>query len=610
MGVKNLWKLLSPCGKRVSMEHKTLAIDTSIWIYQYRNIPQPLIVFSFCRRLFRILYSQIKPIFIFDGTPPPIKQERLEARKKANEKLLLRSYLKNKKCSVCGKGVGECDHLNEVDFEKLNNDAFEKIKNHDYNWGEVSDENELEEYFKAGSKRYLKQEIIDNSDQEFNELNEFSNKLKSDEPMDYCDNSIANFDQSVMENLSKTKQLAILIDLRLKRKLPMMCDTSTSFNFSNSQIENVKKRNKITSLIKGLNKDANQTIQSDCTTRSVLTKEKSDVDIFKNFCCIEDAKCQKSESKTDQSIEDLFKLDQEDKWESSYEKYKEMPNAPANEDKRIDLNSKLLNNLNPDKYHHGLPDFKVASLSTADILSKEFSKESKVSSSEESCDFNLLNEYLNDTSDESLAENREKEFNALRVNREVAISNASDSSDIKLIKALFIEILKVFEIPFIESIGETDPQCWELFKNGLIDGVISEDSDMIIYGTTVYKNFFRKDKNILEFAMADVENEMGLTQDDLIKVAYLLGSDYSSGINGIGLKRVIDKITTVNEFDVKFLNEIYKEDENVIKLNELVFGSLNKNKFRSFLISKGLHESKVEELLLYMDKVKEVQSES
>ena len=38
MGVQGLWKLLAPCGRRISvetLEHTTLAIDVSIWLTQF-----------------------------------------------------------------------------------------------------------------------------------------------------------------------------------------------------------------------------------------------------------------------------------------------------------------------------------------------------------------------------------------------------------------------------------------------------------------------------------------------------------------------------------------------------------------------------------------------
>ena len=38
MGVKGLWKLLEPCGRRIhveTLENTTLAVDVSIWITQF-----------------------------------------------------------------------------------------------------------------------------------------------------------------------------------------------------------------------------------------------------------------------------------------------------------------------------------------------------------------------------------------------------------------------------------------------------------------------------------------------------------------------------------------------------------------------------------------------
>ena len=41
MGVKDLWQLLAPIGRRVSietLEGKTLAIDASVWIVQFIKV--------------------------------------------------------------------------------------------------------------------------------------------------------------------------------------------------------------------------------------------------------------------------------------------------------------------------------------------------------------------------------------------------------------------------------------------------------------------------------------------------------------------------------------------------------------------------------------------
>mmetsp|Transcript_17821 Transcript_17821/g.30115 ORF Transcript_17821/g.30115 Transcript_17821/m.30115 type:complete len:85 (-) Transcript_17821:188-442(-) len=83
MGVKNLWRLLLPTGKRVSIEtlsHQTLAIDASIWLTQIskacrdpetgRLLPNRPHVRIFLLRLMRLLYHRIKPLWYLTGSCP------------------------------------------------------------------------------------------------------------------------------------------------------------------------------------------------------------------------------------------------------------------------------------------------------------------------------------------------------------------------------------------------------------------------------------------------------------------------------------------------------------------------------------------------------------
>ena len=661
MGVKNLWKILEPCGKRVSLDHKTLGVDISIWMYQYRTLPTSLVVFSFCRRLFRILYNKIKPVFIFDGKPPLAKLRILDERKKANLRLLLKRYITNKNCEVCGESLRTCKHFNKEDFEALNAKAFEKMKNHEYNWGDLSDEDELDEYFEELSikskidsnyqnkKRQTdaslnsKQMTSDDlsvsalrSEQVEQETSKKNSNAQYMQSQIYFDTSIANFDQNSLINLSKTRQLSLLIDLRLKRKLPMFCDSSNSANFSNSQIENVKKRNHITTLIRNLNQESNKIIRSDSSTKAILSKEK---EIFQNFCYLDDHKVTPFEENKKiinevETIEDLFDAYQTNKWESEYEKYKDSSLKDDTIDQKIKKNKLLLNEFLENKIvqQPGLPTFKQESLSTnrkmlQELETEDSSDQANVGNSDsfdkingkpsdsfdqvnvntsDSSDFDFLDKYLMELSEEEPYDFGKSTIPSNKMSLEMANLEQSNDSDLKRIKSIIIEILRVFELPFIESIGEADSQCWSLYKKGLIDGVITEDSDMIIYGTTVYKNFFRKDKDILEFAMKEVESTLNLSKNDLIKLGYLLGSDYCEGQKGIGVKRAIEKIATVSDLDISFLQEIYSEDKNMVEIARLEFGALHKIKFHIFLLEKGLDKIKIDELMLYMKKVQEI----
>ncbi|KAI5955247.1 RAD2 [Candida jiufengensis] len=97
------------------------------------------------------------------------------------------------------------------------------------------------------------------------------------------------------------------------------------------------------------------------------------------------------------------------------------------------------------------------------------------------------------------------------------------------------ELLKRFGIPFITAPMEAEAQCAELLKIGLVDGIITDDSDCFLFGgDKVYKNMFNQKQFVECYFKEDVEHKIGLTQTNLIELALLLGSDYTEGIKGIG----------------------------------------------------------------------------
>ncbi|KAI6108074.1 PIN domain-like protein [Pisolithus sp. B1] len=93
MGVKSLWSLLEPVGRPIpleNMEGKALAIDSSIWIYQFQATMRDkdgraLVnahVLGFLRRICKLLFHGIRPVFVFDGGAPALKRNTITDRKK------------------------------------------------------------------------------------------------------------------------------------------------------------------------------------------------------------------------------------------------------------------------------------------------------------------------------------------------------------------------------------------------------------------------------------------------------------------------------------------------------------------------------------------------
>ncbi|KAA8903844.1 hypothetical protein FN846DRAFT_779885 [Sphaerosporella brunnea] len=97
------------------------------------------------------------------------------------------------------------------------------------------------------------------------------------------------------------------------------------------------------------------------------------------------------------------------------------------------------------------------------------------------------------------------------------------------------QLLTLFGLPYITAPMEAEAQCAELVKLGLVDGIVTDDSDVFLFGgTRVYRYMFNDKQTVQCYLLSDLEKELSLDQHRLIAAAQLLGSDYTDGIPGIG----------------------------------------------------------------------------
>ena len=71
-----------------SLKGKTLAVDTSIYLYRYQAEDALIENMYLMISLFR--HHDITPVFVFDGEPPAEKRELLEERKRDKEEAKMR----------------------------------------------------------------------------------------------------------------------------------------------------------------------------------------------------------------------------------------------------------------------------------------------------------------------------------------------------------------------------------------------------------------------------------------------------------------------------------------------------------------------------------------
>ena len=103
------------------------------------------------------------------------------------------------------------------------------------------------------------------------------------------------------------------------------------------------------------------------------------------------------------------------------------------------------------------------------------------------------------------------------------------------------ELLRLFGIPYIVAPGEAEAQCAFLNRAGLVDAVVTVDSDVFLFGAkTVYRNLFDPKKYVEKYETAEFQRSLGLSREDLVFLALLLGSDYTEGIVGIGIVNAIE----------------------------------------------------------------------
>lgn len=119
--------------------------------------------------------------------------------------------------------------------------------------------------------------------------------------------------------------------------------------------------------------------------------------------------------------------------------------------------------------------------------------------------------------------------------QEAQVKSPNQLATFTFIHALFQELLELFGVPYVVAPMEAEAQCAFLDAVDLIDGTITDDSDIWLFGgKTVYKNFFNQNKYVMEFKTENIQHHFKLTREQMILLALLVGSDYTVGLQGVG----------------------------------------------------------------------------
>lgn len=130
----------------------------------------------------------------------------------------------------------------------------------------------------------------------------------------------------------------------------------------------------------------------------------------------------------------------------------------------------------------------------------------------------------------------------------------------------FQHYISDMNIPYIVAPFEADAQLTYLYKEHLIDCVLTNDSDLIIYGVEKIIFIRPKGEEYYEYMPNDSQIYLNNIEKKWYPViAYLIGCDYFKGIKGVGYKRAFDILK-------EWLAVLKKKD--IPEENELMFKEL------------------------------------
>lgn len=143
-----------------------------------------------------------------------------------------------------------------------------------------------------------------------------------------------------------------------------------------------------------------------------------------------------------------------------------------------------------------------------------------------------------------------KEINEKKIKPSRLFPNSTRFSDIAVenyIKKLRSHMLKVteedfnilkkilyfFKIPTIFATGEGEVLCAQLAKQGLVDAVLTKDTDVLACSTPVMLNGFGT-HTFVEIRIDDILDKLNLTEKSWIDLCIMCGTDFNDNIPRIG----------------------------------------------------------------------------
>lgn len=183
------------------------------------------------------------------------------------------------------------------------------------------------------------------------------------------------------------------------------------------------------------------------------------------------------------------------------------------------------------------------------------------------------------------------------------------------------KLFTILKVPFCTAPQEAESMAAKLCKDGKVNAVLSEDSDILAYGAPIFINKINTSTETCRIIYhKELMDEMGYTPTQFLDFCIMCGTDYNSNIKKIG---PVNSYKLINEYgsieNIENERGIDTSPLNYIKVRELFnkpkckkidipyCGKPDFNKLREFLAINGItyFNNKLEESFYNVDIVVE-----
>ena len=185
-----------------------------------------------------------------------------------------------------------------------------------------------------------------------------------------------------------------------------------------------------------------------------------------------------------------------------------------------------------------------------------------------------------------------------------------NKNDFELTKELF----EILDVPYHNAILEAETICSDLCKKGIVDCVLSEDTDVLAYNAPIFLTKIDTVSNkCIEIQLDKVLEKLELNKDEFLDFCILLGTDYNKNIPRYGPvksykliceNRKIENIESLglntDILNYKRVRELFRDYES-LKIDKIKYcGFPNSEKLHYFIFKNNIRYS-AEYLISYFE---------